>query len=112
MNKMRNKITRIDGIVFRSMREAARFRDLRRLECAGVITALEVGPTYKLLPEVKTPSGAKLRRITYTPDFCYSDDKGFHCEDVKGQRSGTPYTLFRAKQRLMYEIHGIEVVEV
>jgi len=93
MRKYRNKPTVVDGIKFQSTKEANRYRDLKTLELAGVITHLELQPRYDLVIDAApvrytSPSGAGKRAsnriIYYTADFQYREDGNLIVEDVKG----------------------------
>lgn len=106
MTKYRNRKTVIDGYRFDSMREAARYQELRLLERAGVISELELQPKYTLQPGF-TREGKKHRAITYTADFRYRDERGATIvEDVKGVQT----QVFRMKRKMLLYVHGIDVL--
>jgi hypothetical protein len=102
MNKYRAKKTEIDGIVFDSKREAARYQELKLLERNGAIRALALQPSYDLW--------ANNQRICrYRADFYYIDTATEKAvvEDCKGVR--TP--VYRLKKKLMAALEGIEILE-
>lgn len=108
MSKYGNKRTEVDGIVFASKKEAARYQELRLLEKAGKISTLVLQPRFDL-----KVNGFKV--CTYVGDFLYNDlgGKGSGAwisvlEDVKGVK--TP--AYRLKKKLMKAVLGIEIQEV
>lgn len=88
----------VDGIVFDSKREAARYLELRAMERAGLISELELQPEFEL-QEAFTRAGKRERAITYRADFRYRDDESGHwiVEDVKGMRT----EVYRIKRKLL-----------
>ena len=94
--------TTVDGIRFASQKEAGRYRELRLLEKAGEIMALELQPSFDL-----TVRGVRIAR--YVADFqYYRPDGELVTEDVKGVR--TP--VYRLKKKHVEAQYGIRVVEV
>lgn len=73
------------GIVFDSHAEGQRYLELRAMQERGEIRGLGVHPKFELQPAFVTGSGEKVRAITYTPDFDYTqgDDYQYVVEDVK-----------------------------
>jgi hypothetical protein len=104
MAKYNNTKVRVDGMLFDSKREAARWQELKLLERAGEITELERQVEYELIPKQKGERAAK-----YIADFRYVDHEGKTVvEDTKGVK--TP--VYILKRKLMLWVHGIKVVEV
>ena len=130
MNWSRSKYkavkTTIDGITFDSKREAKRYTELKLLEKSGMITHLELQPTYDI-----TINGAKICK--YKADFRYftvrqenneqyynskgewqtptmtGDKEGQIVEDVKGFK--TP--IYRLKKKLVEACYpGTQIKEV
>lgn len=106
--------TGVDGIVFASKREAARYQELRLLQKAGEIWDLDVQPRYDL-----TVKGVRLG--AYVGDFRYhercdryeaGDRKGtlLVVEDVKAPPTRTP--IYRWKKRHMLAEHGVVIREI
>jgi len=118
--------TTIDGITFDSKREAKRYTELKLLEKSGMITHLELQPTYDI-----TINGAKICK--YKADFRYftvrqenneqyynskgewqtptmtGDKEGQIVEDVKGFK--TP--IYRLKKKLVEACYpGTQIKEV
>lgn len=106
----------IDGYIFDSKDEAARYRELKLLLESGEILTLEVHPRYKFI--------INDHRIgSYTADFRYRTSPrvaqhpdlraigGEVVEDVKsgGSRLARDYRL---RLRLMKALHDIDVVEI
>ena len=104
MAKYNNTKTRVDGRLFDSKAEAARWQELQMLERAGEITELERQVEYELVPKQKGE-----RAVKYIADFRYKDHEGkVVVEDTKGVR--TP--VYILKRKLMLRVHGIRVREV
>ena len=108
MNKFHaKKVTTEDG-TFDSKAEYRRWEELKLLQRAGHISRLK-----RQVPYVVIPSSDRFRKTEYIADFEYTDKEGKKViEDVKGCRRGPAYALFAIKKKLMYQEHGIEVVEV
>ena len=84
MNKFFNKKTGVDGILFDSAREAARYKILKEMQKKGEITGLELQPKYELLPSFRY-RGQSVRKVVYIADFAYTTKDGQKVvEDVKG----------------------------
>lgn len=105
-NKFNAKKTEIDGIVFHSRKEAARYSQLKLYEKGGLITNLRLQVSYELIPKLVI-NGKTERAIKYIADFVYYDTvhKCEIVEDVKGMITD----VFKLKYRLMKLIHGIDI---
>jgi hypothetical protein len=103
MNKYRAKKTTIDGIKFDSLREGARYVELRTLSRAGQIQNFQVKVRYQLVV-----NGVKIGR--YTSDFNYTENGVEVVEDVKSDatKKVRDYVL---RKKLMLAIHGIAIRE-
>lgn len=110
MNKYNAKKTEVDGIVFDSAREAARYRELKLLERAGAIQQLILQPKYTLQDGFKK-NGKTYRPIHYIADFAYFDNekRKWIVEDVKGFRT-KEYSI--KKKLFEYKFHNYEIVEI
>ena len=110
VSKYHNRKILIDGIMFDSAKEAARYCELLLLKHAGEITDLQRQVPYELIPTQKDEKGKVLERKTsYIADFVYRDKDGkMVVEDVKGMRT----EVYRLKKKLMLYIHGIQIKEV
>ena len=107
-NKFGARKTVVGDLNFDSKREAKRWGELRVLERAGKITALERQITFVLAPSVKIEGEKKARpALRFKADFRYfSLAHGvFVIEDSKGFAD----TAFRIRQHLMKSVHGIDV---
>jgi hypothetical protein len=100
--KYGNRKTEVDGKIFDSKREAERYRDLRLLEAAGKIKALETQVRFEL--KVK---GHLI--CSYVADFRYREMPAdvVVVEDSKGMKT-RDYII---KKKLMKACWGIEVKE-
>lgn len=98
-----NQRVEVDGKKFASIAEAARYGELQLMERAGMISALESQPKFRM--EV---NGELI--CTYIGDFAYIEAGQKVVEDVKSPVSITP--VYRLKKKLLRAIHGIEVREV
>lgn len=107
VNKYRAVKTVVDGIVFHSKREAARYCELKILETAGEIRDLRLQPSFELIPAVEL-DGKKQRPVRYLADFYYVNDSGIVYEDVKGHKT-KEYIL---KRKLVKHVFGVEIREV
>lgn len=87
----------VDGIVFASKAEAARWCELRFLQERGVITGLERQPVYKFP-----------MNFSYIADFSYWRAGELVVEDVKGVE--TP--VFKLKRKCMIYFYPAVVLEV
>lgn len=98
----------IDGITFDSKKEAARYRDLKLMERAKLISNLELQPEY-LLIERTIINGKNHRAIIYKADFKYYDNvkNKLIVEDVKGFKTD----VYAIKKRLMKAKYNIEILE-
>lgn len=123
-SKYGNRKAVIDGITFDSRKEANRFLELRMLERAGKINALERQVKYVLIPtqresssEIYTkgahkgelkPGKVLEKECSYIADFSYIQDGAYVVEDTKGVRT----EAYKIKRKLMLERYGIKVREV
>jgi hypothetical protein len=94
MSKYGAKPTTVDGIKFASLAEARRYRELKLLERAGEITALECHPRFVIWQHGKEV-------IRYEGDFSYADHGAVVVEDVKGVQTA----VFRMKAKMFRAIH-------
>ncbi len=106
MTKYGNKKTAVDGIMFDSMREAARWQELRLLERAGHIRDLKRQQAFELAPSVKF-EGAKRAQpaLRLIVDFTYDEHGKRIAEDSKGVIT----TAFTIKRHLLKHTWGIDV---
>lgn len=106
-SKYRAQWTTVDGHVFHSKKEAARYGELLMMQRAKRIRELLIQIPYDL-----AVNGVKVCR--YIADFSYvvQATGATIVEDVKGLRRGAAYDLFRIKKALMMACHGIDVIEV
>lgn len=86
-NKFKNTRVQIDGISFDSKAESRRYQELKLLEHAGQIRALQVHPTYELQSAFKDRDGVRQRAIVYEADFAYIEGADRVVEDVKGMET-------------------------
>ena len=110
MSKYRNQKTVVDGILFDSKAESARWVTLSRYQESGVIFDLKHQLSFLLAPAVKLHGEKRTRpAIRYVADFVYYLNAQGHdvvIEDVKGQ--DTP--MSRLKRHLMKTVLGLDVV--
>lgn len=103
-SKYNNVPTEVDGIVFDSGREAARYVALRKDEERGRIRGLRLQYVFPLVID-----GVYI--TTYTSDFQYEERSGDKwvqiTEDSKGKRT----EAYMIRKRLMRAIHGITIRE-
>lgn len=101
-SKYRSKKTAVDGIVFDSKHEAARWQELKLLERAGQISNLTRQVKYQLIP-TQRGSVRTERGVSYIADFVYTKNGQTVIEDAKGVK--TPDYII--KRKLMLQVHGI-----
>ena len=108
---MRNKIIKIDGITFRSIKEGRRYSELKLMERAGLIKGIWLQRQFIIMDAVFT---IKKKPIYYYCDFDYTDIKtGLRIyEDVKGRKKGTQYDLFCLKAALVKMKYNIDIQEI
>lgn len=111
--KYHNTKTVADGIKFDSKLEAERYAQLKILERVGVIRALELQPSFELLPSFRK-NGKTWRKTVYKADFRYilCEDDRIIIEDVKGS-TAVITDVFRLKQKLFeykYPDYTISIV--
>jgi len=112
-NKFSAKKTEVDGIVFASKREAARYQELKLMQKGGFIKNLQVQVPFMLNVNGKTIG-------KYVADFTYDEprDDGYKwvnnghydrsiVEDCKGMR--TP--MYRWKKKHVEAQYGIKIKE-
>lgn len=100
-SKYAAEITEVDGIKFRSKKEANRYIVLKLLEHAGGISDLRLQVPYEL------NEGGKYS-YKYIADFVYVENGVTVVEDTKGFLTQE----YKRKRRLMKQIFGIEIKEV
>lgn len=124
MAKYRNKKVKYDGMVFDSVRELKRYKELKMLEKAGEIKGLRMQVKYILIPaqyetiERVGKKGQKLkpkkrlveREVSYIADFTYWDVK--NCVDVVEDTKGFRTKDYIIKRKLMLHVHGIKIKEI
>ena len=101
-NKYRNKKVVIDNILFDSKKEARRYKELKLMEEAGLITNLVLQPKYEVLKSFKR-RGKTHTKIEYIADFRYFDNErqAEVIEDVKGVSTD----VFNIKKKLfLYQL--------
>ena len=107
MNKYRAQKTRLDGFTFDSKREAAHYAELKLLEKAGHVNAIEVHPRFNL--HATGADGIKRKIGQAILDFRYWDarEKRRRYVDVKGK----DLPMSKWKRKHVEAEHGI-VVEI
>ena len=108
-NKYAAKKVTVDGITFHSSGEAARYRELKLLERAGLISSLEFQPCFPLIIDGKPLRGWKKdglgRPLKVYLDFSFVRNGVTVYEDFKGV--DTPVS--RLKRALVEHIYQIKV---
>ena len=120
-NKYHAKKIEVDGEIFDSKREAARYIELQYLQRAGKISGLQRQKKFVLVPaqyepETTGPRGGRIkgklleREVAYYADFVYFDEeeKDFVIEDTKGVRT-KDYII---KRKLMLWLNGYQIKEI
>ena len=100
MQKYHNIRTEVDGIVFDSKKESARYSDLKLLLQAGAISDLKLQVSFPLVVN-------DVKIGVYRCDFAYDENGHRKIEDVKGVKT-KEYVI---KKKLMLALYGIEIFE-
>lgn len=125
MSKYKSKKITYDGITFDSKKECSRYKELKALEKAGIITDLALQVKFVLIPEQREytneiyKKGPKKgcfkkgkileRECSYYADFVYWTLEGLRVvEDTKGMRTAD----YKIKRKLMLYMHGVKIREV
>ena len=91
---------KLDGYVFDSKLEAARYKFLRELETAGAVSDIEVHPPFPCFVE-----GKKI--CLYKADFRYKNAQG---EEVVEDTKGIQTDVFKLKKKLVEALYpGLEI---
>lgn len=101
-SKYGNKKTEVDGILFASIKEAERYKELKLMQKAGLIGLLELQVPFEL-----NPGGT--HSLRYIADFTYVDSRTGErvVEDCKGAKTA----VYLKKKRLMWKVHKIQIKE-
>lgn len=124
-SKYNNKKFEINGIKYDSKREYQRHLVLLDAEEKGLISALELHPTYELVPNQYTKGIKHLKtkdkeinilleeRIKYIADFRYIKDNKIVVEDVKiSDNPRLKPKEYIIKRKLLLYVFGIKLKEV
>lgn len=108
--KYHNQKVIIDGIKFDSKLEANRYAELKILEKAGIISALQLQPSFELIPAF-SKGGKKYRAAHYVADFMYYDnqEKRVKIEDTKGMET----EVYKLKRKLFeFKYPDLTIIEI
>jgi hypothetical protein len=104
VGKYHNKKITVNGLVFDSKKEAARYAELVVKQESGEIKNLETQVRFELIPKQ-----GKERACFYVADFVYEDKDGHKIvEDVKGSKQMIT-DVFKIKKKLMKKVYNIDV---
>lgn len=106
--KYHNRKVKLDGMVFDSGKEAARWCDLKTMERAGVIKDLRRQVRFTLIPTQRVNNKVIERPLYYIADFTYTKDGEKVVEDVKGYRT-KEYVI---KRKILLYLYGIRIKEI
>lgn len=92
-----------------SKKEHSRANQLKLMQRAGLISALQEQVSFELIPPQRDSAGKLLEHACrYIADFVYRDQSGqLIVEDTKGFK--TPE--YKIKRKLMLSVHGIRIKE-
>ena len=111
MNKFGTRKTAVDGRLFDSKHEAARFAELKLMERAGLITGLQLQVPFELIPAQKDEKGRVIERACkYIADFVYRENGDLVVEDAKSPATRTD--VYKVKRKLMLSKFNIRIREV
>lgn len=100
-NKYNARKTIVDGIIFDSAKESARYCDLRLLEKAKVIKGLKRQVEFPIVIN-------SIKICVWRADFVYTEKGQEITEDCKGYR----IKIYRLKKRLVEAVYGIKIKEI
>ena len=110
-SKYKNRKIIVDGQKFDSMKELARWQELKMLERAGEITDLHRQQAFMLIPSQVDSKGKIIERACiYVADFTYRENGKLVVEDTKSPATRTPAYII--KRKLMLSGYGIRIREV
>lgn len=109
-NKHGNTKVEVDGIIFDSKREAARYLHLSMLQRAGVISGLKHQVSFVLQPAVVL-DGRRKPEMRYIADFVYCQDGMEVIEDSKSPHL-RKHPIYRNKKHLMKSVLGLDIIEM
>lgn len=110
-SKYHNKKCEYGGITFDSKKEKQRYLFLLDMLNMGVIKDLRLQHTFMLQEPYTTPTGERIRSITYKADFTYWADGEFYVEDVKSEITKRK-PEYRMKVKMMKDKLGVKVDEI
>lgn len=111
MSKYGNRKVETKDGTFDSLKEYARWQDLKLLERAGEIYELQRQVPFVLIPAQRDENGKLIEReVRYVADFTYRERCGNRLvvEDTKGMKT-KEYIL---KRKMLLYRHGIKIQEV
>ena len=104
LSKYRAKKCVIDGIKFDSLKEGARYQELKLMERANAISNLELQPKFKL-QDGFNHQGKRERAIHYVGDFQYIENGRVVVEDTKGFRTD----VYKIKRKMFLKRYGKDI---
>jgi hypothetical protein len=106
-HKYNSKGVWIDDIYFASKAEGERYRQLKAIEATGIITRLELQPSWSVVVNNKLI-------CRYRADFRYDviDDRGTVLKQVVEDVKGVPNALYKLKKKLIEATHGVQIMEI
>jgi hypothetical protein len=111
--KYRNQKQKTKQGTFDSKKEHSRYGELKILEEAGIISALQTQVWFEVVPrQIDEKTGKVTERASrYIADFVYMQDGKMVVEDTKSPitRMEPAYVL---KRKLMLLVHGVKIVEL
>lgn len=110
MSKYGNRKTELDGMLFDSRKEAARWCELKLMERAGLISDLQRQVKFELIPNIYEGKKVVQRSASYIADFVYQRGGEQIVEDTKS--AGTITDVYKLKKKFMRWKYGIDIQEV
>lgn len=112
--KYHNKITKLNGIKFDSIKERNWYLILKESQNRGFIKELELQKKFELQEGFIDNTGKKQRAIYYIADFFYYDNKlkCYVAEDVKSEATRKDKVYNLKKKMFMYQYKNILFKEI
>lgn len=109
--KYNNKKVTIDGHKFDSLKESRRYLVLKNRQEQGLISDLELQPTFVLQDSYRR-NGKAVRAIKYIADFRYTHGISVIVEDVKNPATAKDKVYVIKKKILLFKYPALDFVEV
>ena len=102
MTKYHSRKTEVDGIMFDSLKEASRYKELKMMQESGLISDLELQKRFEILPK-----SMGNRAVFYVADFVYTQGGQTIVEDCKGFKTD----VYKLKKKMFEYRYQTKILE-